>query len=55
MLEVVVMLNNEQTALAAPQHPAFTARSTCFTANPGNQKVEIHSVNEMTFSLMEPR
>lgn len=54
MLEVVAMLKNEQTALAAPQHPAFTARSTSFTAIQV-QKVEIHSVNEMTFSLMEPR
>lgn len=54
MLEVVAMLKNEQTALAAPQHPAFTARSTSFTAIQV-QKVEIHSVNKMTFSLMEPR
>lgn len=55
MLEVVAMLSNELIALPSPQHPAFTARSTCFTANPSNQKVEIHSVNEMTVSLMGPR
>ncbi|XP_075482548.1 G-type lectin S-receptor-like serine/threonine-protein kinase At1g11410 isoform X2 [Primulina tabacum] len=55
MLEVVAMLSKEQTAPASPQHPAFAARSTCFTATPGNQKVEIHSANEMTVSLMGPR
>ncbi|KAH6764619.1 hypothetical protein C2S52_013584 [Perilla frutescens var. hirtella] len=47
MSDAVGMLNNEETAIAAPQHPAFSVGST--------SRVEICSVNELTVSQVEAR
>ncbi|KAK4421288.1 G-type lectin S-receptor-like serine/threonine-protein kinase [Sesamum alatum] len=53
--DVAAMLNNEQTALASPHHPAYTAGRTLANANPRESKVELCSINNMTVSLMEAR
>ncbi|KAK4386656.1 Receptor-like serine/threonine-protein kinase SD1-8 [Sesamum angolense] len=53
--DVAAMLNNEQTALASPHHPAYTVGRTLTKANPREREVELCSINNMTVSLMEAR
>ncbi|KAL0407303.1 UNVERIFIED_CONTAM: G-type lectin S-receptor-like serine/threonine-protein kinase [Sesamum latifolium] len=53
--DVATMLNNEQTTLASPHHPAYTVGRTFAKANPRERKVELCSINNMTVSLMEAR
>ncbi|KAK6154670.1 hypothetical protein DH2020_008918 [Rehmannia glutinosa] len=55
MSDVVAMLNNEQTAIASPQHPAFTVGRTLAKESPGQGKVGIFSINGLTVSQMEAR
>ncbi|KAI3466612.1 hypothetical protein Pfo_023275 [Paulownia fortunei] len=55
MSDVVAMLNNEETALASPQHPAFTVGRTLAKASPREGKVEICSINDLTVTRIEAR
>ncbi|KAK9118527.1 hypothetical protein Scep_016620 [Stephania cephalantha] len=53
MSDVVMMLNNEATALSSPNQPVFCPRSDSGDSNVNNPIVL--SVNNMTFSVMEAR
>ncbi|KAL3851246.1 hypothetical protein ACJIZ3_013128 [Penstemon smallii] len=56
MCDVVSMLNNEQTILASPQHPAFTVgRRTIVKSSPREGTDGIGSENGLTLSLIEAR
>ncbi|KAK4491705.1 hypothetical protein RD792_002471 [Penstemon davidsonii] len=56
MWDVVSMLNNEQTILASPQHPAFTVgRRTTVKSSPREGTDGIGSVNGLTLSWIEAR
>ncbi|KAL0321172.1 UNVERIFIED_CONTAM: Receptor-like serine/threonine-protein kinase SD1-8 [Sesamum radiatum] len=53
--DVATMLNNEQTTLASPHHPAYTVGRTFTKGNPRESKVELCSINNITISVMEAR
>ncbi|KAL8529752.1 hypothetical protein ACS0TY_006981 [Phlomoides rotata] len=55
MSQVVSMLNNKDSAIASPQHPAFTVGRILDKANPARSKVDICSVNGLTVTQMEAR